>query len=164
MYYSNLFFVFSILGFIIEKLFNINRDSGILYGFWTPIYGIGVCITIFIFNKINSKINLKGFKKLAISFLIGFVILSLLEYIGGFSVEHLLRISFWDYSNEKFNIGKYTSLRMALIWGISSIGIIYLIKPLTKKWIYKIPNFVTYILITLYTIDSMLTLSPYLIN
>ena len=164
MYYSNMFFLFSILGFIIEKVLNISRDSGILYGFWTPIYGFGVCISIFIYNFFENKIKMTKFKKLIISFLIGFILLSLLEYIGGFLIERLLRVTFWDYSNEKYNIGKYTSLKMALIWGISSTVIIYIIKPLTKKWIYKIPKFITYILIVLYTIDSIITLSPYLIN
>lgn len=164
MYYSNMFFLFSIFGFIIEKIFNISRDSGILYGFWTPIYGLGVCITICVYNLLEKKLNIKGIVKLLISFLIGFILLSFLEYIGGFLVERLLRITFWDYSNEKFNIGKYTSLKMAIIWGLSSIFIIYIIKPLTKKWIHKIPKFVTYILIVLYAIDSIITLSPYLIK
>ena len=164
MYYINLFFIFSILGFLIEKIFNITRDSGILYGFWTPIYGVGVCVTIFIFNLLEKRIHMTKFKKIVISFSIGFFILTLLEYLGGFLIERLLRVSFWDYSNQPFNIGKYTSLKMALIWGISSIFIIFIVRPITKKWIAIIPNTITYILIILYVIDSIITLSPYLIK
>ena len=164
MYYSNIFFIFSILGFLLEKVFNISRDSGILHGFWTPIYGFGVCITIFLYNLLEKNIKMTSLKKIIISFLIGFILLTTLEYIGGFLIERLLRITFWDYSNEKFHIGKYTSLKMALIWGISSIGIIYTVKPLIKNRINKIPKIITYILITLYSIDSIITLSPYLIK
>ncbi|MDD6878734.1 MAG: putative ABC transporter permease [bacterium] len=162
MYYSNLFYIFSILGFIIEKIVNPSRDSGILYGFWTPVYGLGVVVTIFIYNFINNKYKLAGLKKFIISFLIGFIILSTLEFLGGFLVEKFLRITFWDYSKEKFSIGRYTSLKMAFIWSISSIFIIYIIKPISEKFIKKIPKLITYIFIIIYIIDCILKFSPYL--
>ena len=162
MYYINNFFVFSIIGYIIEKLLNINRDSGILYGFWTPIYGFGVCVTIFIYNLISNKAKHKGAIKIILSFLIGFILLTTLEAVGGFLIERLFRISFWDYSKELFHIGKYTSLKMAIIWGISSTIIVYIIKPLTDRYITKIPRIITYILITLFCIDSIITTFPYL--
>ncbi len=163
MYYINTFFVLSILGHFIENIFYTSRDSGILFGYWTPIYGLGTIITIYVYNLIKKKYKLNNITKIIISFLIGFIILTVLEFIGGYLIERLLKISFWNYEREKFNIGKYTSLKMAFIWGISSIVIIYVIKPLTKKINNYIPKFITYILITLYVIDSILTLAPYLI-
>lgn len=164
MYYINTFFVLSILGHFIENIFYTSRDSGILYIYWTPIYGFGSVITIYIYNLIKKKYELKKFKKIIVSFLIGFIILTLLEYLGGFLIERLLRITFWNYEKEPFNIGKYTSLKMAFIWGISSIIIIYIVKPLMKKINKYIPKIITYILITLYSIDSIITLLPYLIK
>ena len=46
MYYLNIFFIFSILGHIIENFVYVHVDSGILYGYWTPIYGLGVLLII----------------------------------------------------------------------------------------------------------------------
>ena len=46
MYYINLFFVYSILGFVFETILSQFWsgvfNSGILFGPWTPVYGIGV--------------------------------------------------------------------------------------------------------------------------
>ena len=53
MYYFNVFFVFSILGHLVENLFYTSRDSGILYGWWTPIYGIGTATVIYVYNLIS---------------------------------------------------------------------------------------------------------------
>ena len=44
MYYVNTFFLFSILGHFIEDFFYVTKDSGIFFGWWTPIYGIGVLV------------------------------------------------------------------------------------------------------------------------
>ena len=54
MYYVNIFFVFSLVGFLFENFINIffndNFNSGILYGPWTFIYGIGVLLVV-VLNK-----------------------------------------------------------------------------------------------------------------
>lgn len=64
----------------------------------------------------------------------------------------------WNYINHKFNIGRYTSLEISLIWGLSSILVIYFIKPLIDKFINKIPKIITYILIVLFIIDITITI------
>jgi len=53
MYYLNVFFAFSIIGHLLENIFNSHIDSGILLLPWTPIYGVGVIIIIFINNIIK---------------------------------------------------------------------------------------------------------------
>jgi len=164
MYYLKTFFVFSIIGHFIENFFYTTKDSGILYGWWTPIYGLGVIITISIYNLINNKFKLNKMSKFIISFLIGAIILSLLEYISGILIENLLHITLWDYSDQKFNIGKYTSLTMSLIWGIGSLLVIYILKPIIDKYIKKIPNIVIYILVTLFSVDCIVSLVPNLIK
>lgn len=164
MYYLKTFFVFSILGHFIENFFYTAKDSGILYGYWTPIYGMGVIITIALFNLINKKVKLNKISKFIITFFIGAIVLSFLEFLSGILIEKLLHITFWDYSNQKFNIGRYTSLKMSLIWGVSSLIIIYIIKPLIDKYIEKIPNIVIYILITLFAVDCIISLAPNLIK
>ena len=156
MYYMNYFFIFSLLGHIIESFFYASGDGGILYGPYTPVYGIGVCIIVFMTNVIDKKnIKLKGFY----IFLTGFVILSFIEYIGGILIEKIFKVVFWNYISMKFHIGNYISLEMAIIWGIASLIISYLIKPFCDKWIKKIPKIITWVLIVLFIIDILLTLS-----
>ncbi len=62
MYYINYFFMFSILGHFLESFFYSSGDSGILLGYWTPIYGIGTIIILLI-NKFIDKFKLNKINK-----------------------------------------------------------------------------------------------------
>jgi len=56
---------------------------------------------------------------------------------AGYFLEFLLGRVFRNYSKDFGNIGKYTSLKIMLIWGLSSLGVIYFIVPKTDKYIKK---------------------------
>ena len=155
MYYLNYFFIFSILGHLFELIL-IGR-SGILYGLWTPIYGIGVILILMINNFID-KFKLRSFKKFISLFFISCLVLSIIESIGGYLIEFIFNKSMWDYTKLTFNIGKYTAIEMALVWGIGSLIFIYLLKPLFDKKINKIPKFITYFLVFLFILDIFVTL------
>lgn len=156
-YYLNIFFLLSILGHIIENFIYVHVDSGILFGPWTPIYGIGTLVIIGI-NNILKKLKINKYIHPVILFILSAVFLSTIEYIGGTLIEKLYGRVFWDYSYQKFNIGKYTSLKMSLIWGLASILIIYILMPFLDKIIKKIPKFITWILILLFIIDIIFTI------
>ena len=156
MYYLNYFFLFSILGHFIESFFFSGGDSGILLGYWTPIYGIGTIIILLI-NKYISKFNLNKFLKVLILFLSSMIILSTMEALGGYLIKWIFDMELWNYSNYKFKIGRYTALEMSLVWGLSSFLLIYIIKPLIDKIISKVPKILTYILIILFIVDIITT-------
>lgn len=161
MYYLNTFFIFSILGHIIETILMPHISSGIMFGPWTPIYGIGV-IFILLINKFLSKRKIsKAYYPLFI-FITSAVVLSIIEFIGGLLIEILFGRIFWDYSDEMLHIGKYASLKMSLIWGISALVVTYILKPLIDRYIEKIPKLITYVLAFIFTIDIILTLLHYL--
>ena len=156
LYYLNIFFIFSILGHILENFVYIHVDSGILYGFWTPIYGTGILLIIFV-NHILKKFKINKYIYPIVLFILSAILLSTLEYIGGTIIELLFGRVFWNYSNEQFHIGKYTSLKMCLWWGLASILTIYILMPLLDKLIKKIPKFITYILVLLFIFDLIFT-------
>lgn len=158
MYYLNCFFIYSILGHILESFVYSNGQSGILYGFWTPIYGIGCILIISCYNSFLKDKRINKYLKALYIFLIGAVLLAFIEYIGGILIEKIFNVTFWDYSNLKFNIGKYTSLEMSFIWGLSSILLIYFIKPVVDKIIKKIPKFFTIGLVILFSTDVIVTI------
>ena len=158
MYDINIFLTYSILGFFYECIINFIQDGrfscGFMYGPWTPIYGIGVLIILYIYKKLK-KYN--KIKRLIIMSIISMIVLTLLEYITGNLIELIFHTSFWDYSNYKFNYGKFISLESSLIWMIGSIIIIFIHKKL-KKYIKKIPNQITIILSIVFTIDLVLSI------
>lgn len=162
MYYLNYFFICSILGFLLETLFYTfckwDGGSGFLYGPWTPVYGLGAIIIIIIFDFIFKKIKTKKFLKFIIFFITTCILLSIIELIGGVLIEKIFSITFWDYSNHKFHIGKYISLEMAIVWGLASTIFIFLLRPLINKFIDKIPKIITYLLLVLFVIDNIATL------
>lgn len=157
MYYLNYFFIFSIIGHVLETFVYYNGESGILFGPWTPVYGIGVFIILLI-HKFLDKNTKNKYLKPFLLFVLSSILLSAVEAIGGYLIEYLFHITFWDYSYLKFHIGKYIALEMALVWGICSIVVIYIIKSLIDKIIGKIPKYLTYLLTILIIIDLICTI------
>lgn len=157
MYYLNYFIIFCILGHFFESFFYASGDSGIFLSYWTPIYGIGTIIILLINSRIN-KFNVSKLLKILYLFLFSSIILSLTEALGGYLIKWILDIELWNYTNYRFNIGRYTALEMSLIWGLSSILLIYFIKPISDKIVKKVPRIVTYILIGLFIVDVIVTL------
>ena len=161
MYYLNTFLIYSILGFLLETIrsFFVNSKftSGIMYGPWTPIYGLGIVLVILISNYLFSHLHLSRWVETFITFIIITIVLTLLEWIGGVLIEKIFHVVFWDYSKEALSIGKYISLSKSLIWGVGSIIFIYVLKPLLEGVIKRVPVPVTVILTLLMLSDLILT-------
>ena len=161
MYYINNFLFFSLFGHILESsiyLF-LNNDgySGILYGPWTPVYGFGIILIILIYKFIN-KTKLNNIKKIISIFLLSMLLLTLIELIGGYLIEFLFHKKLWNYTNLRFNIGRYIALEISIIWGLCSLFYLYLIKPITDKLIKKIPRYITISILVLFIIDLIVTI------
>lgn len=156
-YYLNNFLIFSILGFVYESVLHfITRGSlanNPFYGPWMPIYGFGIIIMIFLTRLVFNNLKIKRWQKIIILFISVTVILTIIELIGGYLTEFIFHKSFWDYTDMLFNFGKYISLEVSLVWGIACLIFLYIIKPLTDKFIEKIPKVVSIILLILIIID-----------
>lgn len=161
MYYINCFFVYSFFGFLFEtavsKATGSHFNSGILYGPFTPIYGIGVLLILIISKYFFMNLHMPRWVETIIVFFILFFVLTFIEWIGGILIEKIFGVVFWDYSHLKWNLGKYISFEISLVWGILSIVLIYIIHPFLEKMILKIPVFITYLLIIAFIIDLSLT-------
>lgn len=161
-YYLNYFFIFSIFGHLLEsvlfEIFDWNLESGFLYGYWTPVYGLGIVLIIAISNYLFKKLKLSKFLEIIIFTIIITLVLTFIEFIGGNLLELIFKKTFWNYSNHKYHFGKYIALDISLIWGLCSIVFLYLIKPWMDKVVKKIPKWITYIFIVLFIIDLVFTL------
>ncbi len=160
-YYLNSFLIYSIIGFLIESslkyFFLKDMNNGILYGPWIPVYGIGCVFIILIMRFVFNRIKVNRFFKIVLVFLLSAVILTLIELLGGLLIEAIFHKVFWNYSDMKFNIGPYISLEMAFLWGLMSLVLIYLIKPIVDKIIKKIPSIITYLVFVSFIVDLIFT-------
>lgn len=160
MYYINNFFMFSILGHIIETVFYTigSGQSGILYGYWTPIYGFGCVFILFMYDYLITHRKFSKWVENILIFLTGAIFLTLLEYLAGNLIEYFFDKVFWSYENLPLHIGKYISIEMALVWGIASLILIRILRRLFDFFEEKIPKFLTWILIILFIADVTATI------
>lgn len=163
MYLLNCFFVYSILGYILEMIFGFvigahNVESGILYGPWTPIYGIASIFIIVLSEKLFKSLHMSRLIETIIVAFVLMIVLTILEFVGGYFIEFVFGFSFWDYSDSKFNLGKYICLEFAFIWVVLSIVFIYIINPFFEKYIRKIPLWITIFMLVLMLVDFIVRL------
>lgn len=160
-YYFNMFFINSFLGFLLEtslKYFVFHGvNNGILFGPWIPVYGFGAVIITFFGQFFYHKLKLSKLWKTIFLFFVFFLLLSLLEWVGGVLIEFIFHKEFWNYRNQKYNIGPYISLAMSLFWSFLSIIFFYFLLPLEEQIIKKIPRWFSILVLLLIVIDCILT-------
>ncbi len=132
------FIIFSILGMIVETLYCyittgvIESRQGLIWGPFCPVYGVGAIILVAGLDKFNENwITL---------FIAGFVLGSVAEYLLSFGLEAVYGIRFWDYSYIAENINGRICLPYSIFWGVLSIFLMRLGKPLIDKLINIIPR------------------------
>lgn len=153
------FLIYSFMGWILESVLKTIVEkkfvnSGFLHGPFCPIYGIGAIIMY---------LGLGEFKGSPILvFTLGFLILSIWEYIVGWGLEKVFNTKYWDYSHNKFNIKGRVCLLNSLIWGILGVIFTYIVHPFIEEKIDHIPQGITlYIIIIVYTyliIDAIISI------
>ncbi len=162
MFYINIFFIYSFLGFIFENVLNIfthaHFNSGILYGPWTFIYGFAI-LTIMVVDKGLKKFKLDKWAEIFLFYIWATIFMTFIEFSGGMLIEKLFHRVFWDYTNLKFNIGHYIALEISFCWGFFATLVNYLLRPLLEKLAKKIPKFVTILLIIFFVVDIFVSLA-----
>ena len=130
MIYFEYFFIFAIIGWIVEVIYQattkgliINR--GFLNGPICPIYGFGmVSIKIFLDNYPLNSLEI---------FLLGLTLATLIELIGGIILHATFGIRLWDYSNMPFNFRGYICAKFSLMWGIGILTAVKVICPVIDR-------------------------------
>lgn len=162
LYYFKVLIVYSFLGFIYEsdifKISSSSKHSGILFGPLTLVYGFG-CLLLLLENKyLFSKIKLNKYLKLPLIYIIITISLSLIEWIGGQTLNLIFAIDMWNYSNHHFHLGKYLCLFNSLIWGLFGLIFIYILHPRLNKIITNITTKETNLILIIFIIDIAITL------
>lgn len=134
------------------------KASGVLNGPVTLVYGVGSVILILINKYIIDKIKVKKILKIIISFIIYAILLTLVELISGYICNLIFDVDMWNYTNKKYNIGKYICLEYIPIWGLLGVLITYVLKPFFDKIIKQIPKESTYFFMLILSLDIIITL------
>lgn len=132
-------FIGSFVGVVIELLWclfthgYLESRSGLVYGPFNLLYGVGaVALTVCLYGFRNHGSWL--------SFLGGFVVGSVVEYVCSWGQELVFGSRSWDYSGMPFNINGRICLLYSVFWGLLGVLWIKSIYPRMAKGILMIPN------------------------
>lgn len=124
---------------------------------WINIYAIGAVMIFLLTYRFR--------KKPWLIFLISVVSSGILEYIGGWGMEQFNDVKCWDYESEILSFGSingYVCLRSVLVFGFSSLLLMYLIIPfcfyLAKHIDKKVFLAFSYTLCTIFLLDELYNL------
>lgn len=138
----NLMWVFlaaSFLGVISETILifithgRLERTSGVLYGPFNQVYGVGAVMFTVILYRFNKR---KSYSVFIAGMMFGMVF----EYVCSFLQQVLLGSKCWDYSTMPGNIAGRTNIIYGLGWGF--MGVLFITKfwPWLSYLVGKIPK------------------------
>ena len=108
----------------------VNR--GAVSGPFCPIYGLGAAVVAVFLPE------LKG--NPFFLFAGGMIVNTFVEYVTGRLMEMSLHKKWWDYSDQKFNLGGYVCLKTSLFWGLCTVLMIYVLDPVFTGLVGLIPK------------------------
>lgn len=154
-----LFFIYSFIGWCVEVAFvaitlRKVENRGFLNGPVCPIYGIGMLVVLMLLNPVK--------KSWVMLFFGGMIICSGVELFGGWILDRIFHMRWWDYSDNKFNVGGYICLTFSIMWGIAVVFAVRFVHTAIFSVINKMSKALGIILICLFmlifVIDMIVTL------
>ena len=131
-----IFFVYSFLGFVLEKLFawvtGGDRERKCLLVLpLCPVYGLGALAVLWLRP-------LAGGSRVAL-FLLGAAACTAVEYAVSWWYERFLRVSFWDYSSLPWNLRGRVCPPFSLLWGALSLLLVRVVHPGLEPLLLRLP-------------------------
>ena len=165
--FFNIFWIFVIccmLGLVIEVIYHVlvvdpghyQDRAGLLYGPFSPIYGVGAVLMTIALNRFHDKSPI-------LIFLVSAVIGGAFEFFVSWFMETAFGIKAWDYTGTFLSIDGRTNGMFMCMWGALGLVWVKFALPIMLKIVNKIPWNWRYALTTvcavLMAIDCVLTLS-----
>ena len=148
------YFTYCFIGWVWESCYVSVRkkrwvNRGFLFGPALPIYGFGAIVILFATLSVRESIIL--------TYLLGMIGATALEYVSGAISESIFHVRYWDYSNNPLNIKGYICLYCSLGWGLFSVLLVRIVHPPIEKAVLLIPENIlqitTLILVIIHVID-----------
>lgn len=120
------FSIYTFLGYLMESLYisyfqKKLISSGLLKGPFIPLYGFGACILIALSPIISHS--------LILTFFIGGICMTLLEYFSSLYIEKYFHTQCWNYSHHRLQYQGRICFMYFIIWCCLSVAFIYVIHP-----------------------------------
>ncbi len=128
-----LLMTYSIIGWCGEMVYcsagqrKLCEKRGFLNGPICPIYGHGALVVLLCLHG--------GCKNPLLTFLLGAVLTSLVEYITSFAMEKLFHMRWWDYSQYKFHLNGRVCLLNSTLFGLASVFLCHFANPPISAWL-----------------------------
>lgn len=100
-------------------------------GPFLPIYGSGAIMMLVVSMPFQDN--------LILTYLVGCVGATALEFVTGVAMESLFKVRYWDYSNQKINYKGHICLSSTLAWGFLTIFMTGFLHKGVEKLIFAIP-------------------------
>lgn len=156
--YVILFFAYCFVGWVWECCYVSIRkrkwvNRGFIHGPFLPIYGSGAMIIIITTYHVKDNTPL--------TFIIGLVSCSLLEYFTGAAMEKMFHVRYWDYSKKPLNLNGHIYWASCLLWGFASVALMEFVYPPTYEFVASFPHqireYTAFVLTIGFTVDFTLS-------
>ncbi len=133
------FIIGSFAGVVVETLWCILKNGyyesrlGVLWGPFSPLYGLGAAVLSLALFRFRNRGKW-------LSFLGGFAVGTVVEYVCSWWQEWAFGSKSWDYSGMPFNLNGRVCLLYSLFWGVLGVLWIKDIYPRMSKWILRVPQ------------------------
>ena len=128
-----LFLLYSALGWCGEMVYcsigqgKLCEKRGFLNGFLCPIYGFGALLVLWALRG--------GCDSPILTFFLGAILTSAVEYFTSWLMEKLFHMRWWDYSRYKFQIHGRVCLLNSTLFGLLCVALCHLVHPEVMKFI-----------------------------
>lgn len=130
------FYIYSFFGWIWETVYvSIGSEKwvnrGFMHGPFLPIYGFGCVGMVFVTIPVHGN--------MLYEFIIGVIGATIMEYCTGVVMEKLFHLRYWDYSDFRFNLNGYISLKSSLTWGVFAILVSEVLHVRVARVVMQLP-------------------------
>ena len=131
-----LLILYSFLGWCGEMVYcslahwRLCEKRGFLNGPLCPIYGHGALLVLLILRG--------GCGSPVLTFLLGGLLTTALEYVTSWAMEKLFHMRWWDYSNRFCNLGGRVCLLNSTLFGLASVALCHWLSPIVNGWINRL--------------------------
>ena len=129
------FLVYAVIGWITEVIYQaiskgIVVNRGFLNGPICPIYGFGSLFVILLVKALG--LDHSSFTTDVQVFLLGMLLSTMLELVGGYALLKIFHARWWDYTSKPFNYHGYICLEFSIIWGFGILVVVRRIQPFVE--------------------------------
>ena len=152
MYWFWIFAWYSLIGFVIEKLFAAARNAKhhvrkcFLLLPLCPVYGLSMIAVLHLPTELcDTPLRLIFY---------GGLTATAVEYAAHFFYEKTLGVMFWDYSDTKMDINRRVCVPFSIVWGLLVWVALRYVQPWINAMIWRTPPVATLVAVLLLVADS----------